>query len=350
MRFDTKTIVRFFGVWAAMAPFHRACAADPDDHLTTTNSPAGSDPGYGLFDLLDRRSMYTQEVFPEPFLLDDMAYEDNELELSWLHTKGNGQQNDTGAAELQMGVGLLTLMVEVPYERLVDPDDTVRGIGSIEIGARYPLYQYVSANRFVDATFGVSMEGSLPVHRDVSSNPELEPLAFNDLKLGNNFTIQTILGYSTLLGGTNNDEATGIAADANGSAYVVGWTVSTNFPYTNALSGFISNSLSYVHTNGTGYVVATNGFLTRIDWNGTNANIGYSVMFGGYGVDIANGVAVDPSGNAYVVGSASSTNFPVTITTNDVYDGLSPTNHYYKTYISSDVFVIAFNKLVGVRV
>ena len=201
MRFDTKTIVRFFGVWAAMAPFHRACAADPDDHLTTTNSPAGSDPGYGLFDLLDRRSMYTQEVFPEPFLLDDMAYEDNELELSWLHTKGNGQQNDTGAAELQMGVGLLTLMVEVPYERLVDPDDTVRGIGSIEIGARYPLYQYVSANRFVDATFGVSMEGSLPVHRDVSSNPELEPLAFNDLKLGNNFTIQTILGYSTLLCG-----------------------------------------------------------------------------------------------------------------------------------------------------
>ena len=201
MRFDTKTIVRFFGVWAAMAPFHRACAADPDDHLTTTNSPAGSDPGYGLFDLLDRRSMYTQEVFPEPFLLDDMAYEDNELELSWLHTKGNGQQNDTGAAELQMGVGLLTLMVEVPYERLVDPDDTVRGIGSIEIGARYPLYQYVSANRFVDATFGVSMEGSLPVHRNVSSNPELEPLAFNDLKLGNNLTIQTILGYSILTGG-----------------------------------------------------------------------------------------------------------------------------------------------------
>jgi hypothetical protein len=149
--------------------------------------------------------------------------------------------------------------------------------------------------------------------------------------------------YSTLLGGTNNDQATGIAADTNGSAYVVGWTVSTNFPYTNALSGFISNSLSYVHTNGTGYVVATNGFLTRIDWNGTNANIGYSVMFGGYGLDIANGVAVDSSGNAYVVGSASSTNFPVTITTNDVYAGLSPTNHYYKNRISSDVFVIAFN-------
>jgi hypothetical protein len=149
--------------------------------------------------------------------------------------------------------------------------------------------------------------------------------------------------YSTLLGGTNNDQATGIAADANGSAYVVGWTVSTNFPYTNALSGFISNSLSYVHTNGTGYVVATNGFLTRIDWNGTNANIGYSVMFGGYGVDVANGVAVDSTGNAYVVGSASSTNFPVTITTNDVYDGLSATNHYYRKRISSDVFVIAFN-------
>jgi hypothetical protein len=148
--------------------------------------------------------------------------------------------------------------------------------------------------------------------------------------------------YSTFLGGTNDDQATGIAADTNGSAYVVGWTVSTNFPYTNALSGFATNSLSFVYTNGSGAVVATNGFLTRIDWNGTNTSIGYSVMFGGRGADIANGVALDSANDAYVVGSASSTNFPV-LSTNNISDFLTATNNSQKNRGFSDVFVIAFN-------
>jgi len=147
--------------------------------------------------------------------------------------------------------------------------------------------------------------------------------------------------YSTFLGGTNDDQATSIAADANGSAYVAGWTVSTNFPYTNALSAFASNSLSFVHTNGYGYVLATNGFLTRIDWDGTNTSIGYSVMFGGRGADVANGVALDPANNAYVVGSASSTNFPV-LSTNNISDFLTATNNSQKGRGFSDVFVIAF--------
>jgi hypothetical protein len=139
--------------------------------------------------------------------------------------------------------------------------------------------------------------------------------------------------YSTFLGGTNNDQANGIAADADGNAYVTGYTCSTNFP--NTVPNLAS---SYVFTNGLGYVIATNSFLTKIAWNGTQTSIGYSAMFGGQGVDVANGVALDPTGNAYVIGSASSTNFPVT--TNNIGGNLSATNHYSS---KSDVFVIAFN-------
>jgi hypothetical protein len=206
---NKTTTAHLFGIFSAVAFIHAAAGADPDDGpasspATATNSWSGSDPRYGPFNWLDHRSMYTQEVFPEPFLLDDMAYEDNELELTWLHTKGNGQQTDIGAVEFQKGIGLLTLLVEVPYERNVDPDDTTRGFGSVQIGARYPLYQTVSADRFVDATFGVAMEGGLPVHHAVSRNAELDPQIFNDLKLGDSFTVQTILGYSTLLG--NGDD------------------------------------------------------------------------------------------------------------------------------------------------
>ena len=144
----------------------------------------------------------------------------------------------------------------------------------------------------------------------------------------------TNLIYSTFLGGTNNDQATGIVADYSGNAYVVGTTVSTNFPYTNALASFGTNSPSFVHTNGTGYM-ATNAFLTQIKWDGTNTSIGHSVMLGGAGNDIASGVALDVAGNIFVVGSATSTNFP---TTANLIGSLRSTNSG-----SSDVFVLAIS-------
>ncbi len=43
------------------------------------------------------------------------------------------------------------------------------------------------------------------------------------------------LAYSTLLGGSGDDHGMGIAADAAGTAYVVGYTASPNFPTANAL-------------------------------------------------------------------------------------------------------------------
>ena len=45
------------------------------------------------------------------------------------------------------------------------------------------------------------MEVGIPVNSAESKNTELVPKIFNDLKVGENFTLQTLLGYSTLLGG-----------------------------------------------------------------------------------------------------------------------------------------------------
>ena len=140
--------------------------------------------------------------------------------------------------------------------------------------------------------------------------------------------------YSTYLGGTNTDQANGIAADAAGNAYVVGGTSSTNFPDT--LSGLTT---SFVHTNPVQYAQATNGFLAKITYSGSNAAIGFSAMFGGKGLDVANGVALDAANNIYIVGSASSTNFPVT--TNNLSGFLTATNSSQKNRGYSDVFVMA---------
>jgi hypothetical protein len=116
--------------------------------------------------------------------------------------------------------------------------------------------------------------------------------------------------YSTYLGGAGNDEGAAIAVDASGSAYVTGQTDSSNFPTT---AGAPDTSLG-----GT-----DDGFVTKL--NASGSGLAYSTYLGGAGFDEGLGLAVDTSGNAYVVGQADSTDFPTTAgafdtTSNGGYD------------------------------
>jgi len=154
------------------------------------------------------------------------------------------------------------------------------------------------------------------------------------LKFNPNFSS---LVYSTFLGGSNTDWANGIAVDNAGNAYVVGATCSTNFPSTN----FPSQLYSSVYTNLANLAAVTNAFLSKIVWNANPpyTSNSYSAVFGGVGYDVAVGVGLDKAGDAYVVGSASSTNFPVT--TNNLVGLLTPTNSSVAGL--SDLFITAFN-------
>ncbi|HZT23370.1 MAG TPA: SBBP repeat-containing protein [Verrucomicrobiae bacterium] len=144
----------------------------------------------------------------------------------------------------------------------------------------------------------------------------------------------TGLVYSTLLGGSSADAANRLAVDAAGNAYVTGWTFSADFPNTVTHNPILHNGVTNNLVGG----LVTNAFLTQITWNGTNAGIGFSSVFGGTnnGVDIGYGVAVDAAGNVFVAGTSSSTSFPVTVATNAL-GLLRATNSG-----GSDVFVIAF--------
>ncbi|MGA2325613.1 MAG: SBBP repeat-containing protein [Bryobacteraceae bacterium] len=103
-----------------------------------------------------------------------------------------------------------------------------------------------------------------------------------------------VLAYSTYLGGSGDDVSGGIAVDAAGSAYVTGYTASTNFP---------SQSPYQATLQGT-----ANVFVTKLSPAG-NALV-YSTYLGGSGWDWGRGIAVDGAGSAYVTGSTDSANFP----------------------------------------
>jgi hypothetical protein len=177
------------------APISLLAGVAPEDQVT----PSGT--RYGLFGLLDHRSSYGQGVFPEPFLVDDSDLEVGEARLDWFHSGAANSHTDLVTAEVEKGFGLLTLELEVPYERTAVGGETTEGFDNIDLGARYPIAQYVSANGFIDTTFGVAIEVGIPTNSTISKNAEWVPKVFNDLRIGEHFTLQSIFGYSTLSGG-----------------------------------------------------------------------------------------------------------------------------------------------------
>lgn len=98
--------------------------------------------------------------------------------------------------------------------------------------------------------------------------------------------------YSTYLGGGLEDEGHGIAV-ADGNAYVVGWTNSTDFPTKDPL-----------HADKPG----SDAFVSKLSHDG--AKLEYSTYLGGTGAEQALGVDV-ADGYAFVTGFTDSADFPV---------------------------------------
>jgi hypothetical protein len=98
------------------------------------------------------------------------------------------------------------------------------------------------------------------------------------------------LQWATYLGGSAEDGAYGIAADASGNPLVAGFTASTDF------------SGAYNSYHG-GY---SDAFVAKVSSGGVSQ---WATYVGGNGDDEGNGIALDSSGNAVVAGTTSSTDF-----------------------------------------
>jgi len=106
----------------------------------------------------------------------------------------------------------------------------------------------------------------------------------------------TSLVYSTFLGGTHTEGCHCIAVDKTGCAYVVGGTMSSDFPVKNAYQPKKKGNYG-------------DAFVTKLSASGNR--LIYSTYLGGSDLNTGYSLAVDGQGSAYIAGNTTSDDFPI---------------------------------------
>lgn len=128
--------------------------------------------------------------------------------------------------------------------------------------------------------------------------------------------------FSTYLGSGQCEMVSSVATDSSGNVYATGQTIGADFPTANAFQPAFG---------GSGQSVTVDAFVTKLTPTGSFV---YSTYLGGGGDDFGLGIAADFSGNAYVTGLTSSSNFP---TMNPIQ------GNFGGPFSTTDVFVTKFN-------
>jgi hypothetical protein len=120
-------------------------------------------------------------------------------------------------------------------------------------------------------------------------------------------TIDPVLSFFTYIGGSGRDDGVQLAVDSTGNAYVVGRTFSTNFPTINPVQSARAGSVD--------------AYVSKLNAAGTA--LVYSTYIGGNEAidEVANGIAVNAAGEAYVTGYTDASNFPVANAIQATYGG-----------------------------
>ncbi len=138
------------------------------------------------------------------------------------------------------------------------------------------------------------------------------------------------LVYSTFLGGTGSDLGYGVALDSTGAATVTGCARPTGFPTT--VGAFDTSA------NGNADV-----FVAKLRADGKA--LVFSTYLGGSGIDIANAIALDSAGAAYITGNTTSSGFPTTAGSFDTtFNGLDDT---FIAKVSSDGASLVYSTYLG---
>jgi Beta-propeller repeat/Abnormal spindle-like microcephaly-assoc'd, ASPM-SPD-2-Hydin len=139
--------------------------------------------------------------------------------------------------------------------------------------------------------------------------------------------IDPVLVYSSYLGGSGTDEASGIAVDSTGSAYIAGYTDSANFPL--AALGSLPTNANHV-------------FVAKLD--PTGSNLVYADYIGGNSQDYGMALVLDSADEVYVTGSTTSSDFPAV----NAYQSQLPGPYSgFLTKVSADGSSVLYSTYLG---
>lgn len=287
-----------------------AQVAGMDQLPGTTNYFLGQDPRNWRTSVVNYRKVSYREVYPGI----DLVYYGNQRQLEYDFVVAPG--SDPGAIKVSFA--------GAPKARLDgQTGDLVLSTAKGDVRFHKPVAYQIEAEQsfaddrkhFVDSSFVL----------DAKNRVSFQLGSYDHSKA---LVIDPTLGYSTYLGGTGNDYATAVAVDSTGSAYVTGYTASANFPtvagaYQTSCGGGTACSSTHV-----------NAFVTKL--NSTGTALVYSTYLGGSVKDYGYGIAVDASGDAFIVGTATSNDFPTT-------PGAFQTACTGGSCVNGDIFVTELN-------
>ncbi|MFZ8847276.1 MAG: SBBP repeat-containing protein, partial [Candidatus Hydrothermia bacterium] len=124
--------------------------------------------------------------------------------------------------------------------------------------------------------------------------------------------------WATYYGGSSSDFAKSISTDANGNVFVVGYTISTNFPTYDLGGGayFDGTCGTDGNCNYDGSYYYYDAFILKFNNSGIRL---WATYYGGSNSDEAESISTDANGNVFVVGGTYSTDFPTYNPGGDAY-------------------------------
>ena len=232
-----------------------ATVAHADELAGKVNYFIGNDPTRWRTNIPTFGRVRYQDVYPGV----DVVYYGNQRQLEYDFVVAPGR--DARAVKLQFA-GADKVEVDAGGDLLLR-------MGADVIRQPKPtVYQEVAgARRAVEGGYAVGADGRVGF-----------ALGAYDAQLP--LVIDPVIVYSTYLGGSGGEQGLDIALDSAGSAYVTGFTNSTNFPTANAFQS----------TNG-GFQDA---FVSKL--NAAGSALVYSTYLGGDGGEQARGIAADSAG------------------------------------------------------
>ncbi len=240
-------------------------------------------------------------------------------QIRWRYAEASNLQVDKATGELTMSIATET----TTSQRSVDVNLERREVAmtawqekngrSVNVETDYVIYS--------DGSVGLSLtnyDPTVPLMISPETSSEYDVAAASG---------QATLIYNTYLGGGLDDYGMGIDVDTDGNAYVVGITHSYDFPTVNPQQSTCADPGGQCYDT----------FVTKVSADGSS--LLYSTYLGGSGLDWGNGIEVGETGNAYIVGTTGSDDFPtINAYQPDIaYDPGSP------GFVGYDAFVIKLN-------